>query len=63
MRRALSIDKKIGPDHPDVRRDLSNLAWLLKDAGRLAEAEPLFREALVIAEKCYGNNHPKVAVS
>ena len=42
MRRALAIDEKsFGADHPNVAIDLNNLAKLLKDTNRLAEAEPL----------------------
>ena len=52
MRRALAIDERsLGADHPNVARDLSNLAQLLKDTNRLAEAEPLMRRALAIDEK------------
>ena len=48
MRRALAIDEKsFGPDHPNVARDLNNLAQLLQATNRLAEAEPLMRRALV----------------
>ena len=47
MRRALAIDEKsYGADHPDVATDLNNLAQLLQDTNRLAEAE----------------NHPAVAL-
>ena len=43
-RRALAIDEKsYGPDHPGVAIRLNNLAWLLRDTNRLAEAEPLMR--------------------
>lgn len=43
MRRALAIDEKsVGPDHPDVARDLNNLAQLLQATNRIAEAEPLY---------------------
>ena len=42
MRRALAIDEaSFGPDHPKVATDLNNLAGLLQDTNRLAEAEPL----------------------
>ena len=62
MRRALAIDEKsYGPEHPDVARDLNNLAQLLQATNRLAEAEPLMRRALAIDEKSYGPEHPKVA--
>ena len=55
MRRALKIDEtSFGPDHPDVARDLNNLAQLLQTTNRLAEAEPLMRRALAIDEKSFG---------
>ena len=40
---------------------LNNLAQLLKDTNRLAEAEPLMRRALSIDEASYGEEHPAVA--
>src|SRR6516162_8512853 len=41
-RRALAIDEKsYGPEHPNIARNLNNLALLLKDTNRLSEAEPL----------------------
>ncbi|MFM9088568.1 MAG: tetratricopeptide repeat protein, partial [Cyanobium sp.] len=62
MRRALAIDEaSFGNDHPDVARDLNNLAQLLKATNRLAEAEPLMRRALAIDEASYGTDHPNVA--
>jgi hypothetical protein len=62
IRRALAIDEKsFGPEHPDVARDLNNLAQLLKATNRLAEAEPLMRRALSIDEKSFGPEHPNVA--
>ena len=43
MRRALAIDEKsFGPEHPNVATALNNLAELLQDTNRLAEAEPLY---------------------
>ena len=42
MHRAQAIDEtSYGPDHPDVAIRLNNLAMLLKDTNRPAEAEPL----------------------
>ena len=59
MRRALAIDEKsYGPEHPNVARDLNNLAQLLQATNRLEEAEPLMRRALAIDEKSYGPEHP-----
>ena len=37
---------KLGEDHPQTLVSLNNMALLLQDQGRLAEAEPLYREAL-----------------
>ncbi|MEM8872664.1 MAG: tetratricopeptide repeat protein [Planctomycetota bacterium] len=63
MRRALSIDEaSYGKDHPNVARDLNNLAQLLKATNRLGEAEPLMRRALAIDEASYGEDHPEVAI-
>jgi WD40 repeat protein/tetratricopeptide (TPR) repeat protein len=64
LRRALAIDESsLGPDHPDVARDLNNLIELLRATNRLAEAEPLARRALAIAEANFGPAHPTVAGS
>ena len=42
MGHALVIDEKsFGENHPNVARDLNNLAQLLKATNRLTEAEPL----------------------
>ena len=49
MRRALAIDEAVfGGDHPDVARDLNNLAQLLRATNRLEEAEPLCRRTVEI---------------
>jgi tetratricopeptide (TPR) repeat protein len=52
-----------GPVHPSVARDLNNLARLLQDTNRPAEAEPLYRRALAINENSYGRDHPDVAAN
>ena len=62
MWRALRIDEKnYGPDHPNVARDLNNLAQLLHAAGRFGKAESLMQRALGIDEKSHGPDHPDVA--
>ena len=64
MKRALAIDEKsYGPEHPNVARDLNNLAQLLQATNRLGEAEPLMKRALAIDEKSYGPEHPNVAIA
>ena len=63
MRRALAIDEEsFGPGHPNVAASLNNLAQLLQDTNRLAEAEPLMRRALAIDEESFGLGHPNVAI-
>ncbi len=58
----MAIDEQsYGPDHPNVARDLNNLAQLLKATNRLAEAEPLMRRHVVIFRKfgqATGYEHP-----
>ena len=62
LSRALAIDEaSYGPDHPDVARDLNNLALPLLATNRLDEAEPLCRRALAIWEISLGPEHPNVA--
>jgi hypothetical protein len=61
MRRALDIDEhSYGSGHPNVARDLNNLALLLQSTNRLAEAEPLMRRALAIFEASLPDHHPLV---
>ena len=59
MRRALAIDEQsYGAEHPNVAIDLNNLARLLQDTNRLAEAEPLMRRARDIFRASLGDEHP-----
>jgi hypothetical protein len=61
-RRALTIsEKSYGPDHPEVARDLNDLASLLTVTNRLSEAEPLYRRALgnmAQFTRATGHQHP-----
>jgi hypothetical protein len=50
-----------GLEHPEVARDLNNLALLLKATNRLPEAEPLMRRTVQILLKftrATGHQHP-----
>jgi len=53
-----SLPAFFGPNHPNVAVDLNNLAQLLQDTNRLAEAEPLMRRAMVIFIQSLGVEHP-----
>jgi tetratricopeptide (TPR) repeat protein len=61
-RRALAVyEKSLGPEHPNVATGLNNLASLLYNTNRLAEAEPLSRRHLrILAEFGHrtGHEHP-----
>jgi hypothetical protein len=62
--RALAIDEQsLGPDHPNVARDLNNLATLFKDTDRPAEAESLLRRVVATLERGLGEGHPHVAIA
>jgi hypothetical protein len=58
---ALAIDEvSFGAQHPDVARDLNNLATLLQDTNRLAQAKPLLSRALSIPGDTFPPEHPVV---
>jgi tetratricopeptide (TPR) repeat protein len=62
LERALAItEAAYGPDHPDVARDLNNLAQILQDLGQLEAARALQERALAITQAAYGPDHPDVA--
>jgi tetratricopeptide (TPR) repeat protein len=48
--------KSFPPGHPDIAQSLNNLALVLRARGRLAEAEPMYREAIAANEATYGPN-------
>ncbi|MGB5711356.1 MAG: tetratricopeptide repeat protein [Waterburya sp.] len=52
------IETVLGEDHPDVAQSLNNLAELYRSQGRYESAEPLYLQALAIAEATLGENHP-----
>jgi CHAT domain-containing protein/Flp pilus assembly protein TadD len=56
-------EKALGPDHPDVAQSLRNLALLLRQQGRYADAELLSKRSLAIQLKALGPDHPDVAQS
>jgi CHAT domain-containing protein len=56
-------ENALGPGHPAVATSLNNLAELYWAQARYADAEPLFKRALVIRETALGPDHPDVAAS
>jgi tetratricopeptide (TPR) repeat protein len=50
----------LAPTHPDIAVTLNSMAGLLRDQGRFAEAEPLYRRALAIRERALGPDNTSV---
>lgn len=63
FREALEI-RRVGPAHPQhLALSMGNLGNVLRDRGDWTGAAALFREALAIRRKIWGNEHPRVASS
>ncbi|MBD1874065.1 tetratricopeptide repeat protein [Nodosilinea sp. FACHB-131] len=72
---ALSLLKQLlSSNHPDIisnRHDfvslfaasLNNLALVYESQGRYSEAEPLYKEGILLEEKLFGKEHPNLARS
>lgn len=64
LRKALAMQRKrLGDEHPDVARSVTQLARLLREKGEYADAEILFKEALAVKRKLLGDEHPDVALA
>jgi serine/threonine protein kinase/Tfp pilus assembly protein PilF len=61
-RGARAIQGKAPGKRSDIATSLHDLALVLKDQGKLAEAEALLRQALSIRRKLLGNEHKDVAL-
>jgi len=62
---ALTADlgRVLGPGHPDTLTAQNNLAAAYRDAGRFAEAIPLFELTLAARERALGPSHPDTLTS
>jgi tetratricopeptide (TPR) repeat protein len=54
---------KLGPDHPETLRSMSNLADNYRAAGRLDAALPLLEEVLRLRKAKFGDDHPDILTS
>jgi hypothetical protein len=52
----------LGDDHPDTARSLHNLALFYEEQGHFAQAEPLYIEAVEIAERVLVGEHPNTKI-
>jgi tetratricopeptide (TPR) repeat protein len=63
LRRALAIEEEeLGPEHPRVATDLTNLAGMFVSQSRFAEALPLLERALPIVETGRGKDDVTVGI-
>ncbi len=62
-REALELERKLGPNHPDLALTQNDLAMLLIDRGRFAEAESLLGAAEALQRKVYDRAHPHLAIT
>ena len=53
--------KALHPLHPDIGQSVSNLGILYQSQGRLAEAEAMFLQAVLLFEKALAPDHPETA--
>ncbi|MEO1375278.1 MAG: tetratricopeptide repeat protein [Cyanobacteria bacterium J06635_10] len=53
---------RLGENHPDTGTSLNNLAYLYNSQGRYEEAEALYIQAVDIAERVLGANHPDTVI-
>ena len=58
-----TLERVLGPEHPELATSLNALGAMYHEQGRLAEAEPLLERALGIRETALGPFHPDVAAS
>jgi tetratricopeptide (TPR) repeat protein len=62
IRKALALDEAtLGPNHPDVARDLELLGTNDVFGGRLKEGRARLERAVAIRRRAQGNLHPRVA--
>lgn len=56
-----SLGQVLGTDHPDVAKQLNNLALLCQNQGKFEEVEQYYQRALHIYQAQLGANDPNVA--
>jgi serine/threonine protein kinase/tetratricopeptide (TPR) repeat protein len=63
LQQSVAIERRRGGAHPDLVGALRDLGRALAEGGRFAEAEPVFREALALAERLYPEDHGEIAIA
>ena len=57
------MERRLGPDHPDTLTMRDNLAVAYRDAGRAADAIPLFKLTLATRARRLGPDHPDTLIT
>jgi serine/threonine-protein kinase len=58
------LEQTVSTDNPELAEALIQIAYLLdEDRGQFAEADPLYRRALEIRKRAFGDGHPMVAAT
>ena len=64
MREDLEVSRRVlGGEHPSTLISIGNLGGLLRNQGKLTEAEPYLRETLEKSRRVLGDEHPDTLVS
>ena len=58
-----SLERTLGPDHPDTMNARNNLAVAYHATGRTAQAIPLVQQTLAARERLLGADHPSTLAS
>ena len=57
------LERKFGPNHPNVAVTSECMALLRREEGNFEEAQQFFQQAIRIEETALGPQHPKLAVT
>jgi eukaryotic-like serine/threonine-protein kinase len=61
LTQSVAVERRRGGAHRDLATALGELGRALAQGGRFAEAEPVFRETLALADRLYPADHPQVS--
>lgn len=60
FRLALAEAEKMGPHDPKVAVSATNLANCLRQQGKFADSEPLYKQAILVKERAFGPLHSEL---
>jgi serine/threonine-protein kinase len=63
LEKSVAVERRRGGGSPDLVAALRDLGRALAGGGRFAAAEPVFHEALTVADRLYPQGDPEIAIS